>query len=1165
MIICCTIEEFLFEIIERKTLFEEIEFSDSKLYSELYYHIINKLNNRLDNVIYILLIGNLLFTGKGVRKDHSRAFEYFKKATYLNNSEAMWRLGLCYKYGLGCEKDLKMSFKLYNQSALKENPQGMWHLAHSYKYGVGCRKSYKKAFYWYEQSAKLGYSNAMNSLAICYEEGLGVKKTYEKAFYWYNCAAKLENKEAMFSLGYYYKNGLAIEIDLEKSFYWYEQSALAGYSDAMWQLGVYYEEGIGVEKNPKKAFEWYKNSALDNNDVGMWKLSLCYINGVGTNRNPEKALNWCERSAKKGNASAIWSLGVFYEDGYLQEQSFEKAFDYYHQASLLGNSSAMLALGRMYEEGKGCEKNSQSSIEWYLKSAKAGNTSALFKIAEYYYNNESYDVAIEYCEKAKKYNLSAYTILAECYEHGRKCEQNYEKAFKYYKLAAENGDIKAMRQLGNLYEQGKGCNQNYKLALNWYELSLSKGNEYAREDVERVKCLLEEQSKKSRLVFSSRKDVFISWNHYDKDIKDDICKNLEERKILTVWESDGNGVGDINENIKNAILSSRSYIVILTGNSISSKWVEKEISLILEKINSDKNYENVIRPIIIDRKMNPYAKKMQYFDVVKGINKLSENSPFRKLLDYCASFEDYEIGINYDHISSFLCEAISNSLKIEYKNRIIKKYESFSAALNTVVSSRDTKTGIIAATLEFESGYLNRYIYDKDNNQIKPQQLLSYNTPSLIYGEGGTGKSLYLKNFIRNEFKDNKYIFYLECRRIKNFDEEFIVNLKTYGFDSYLEGDLGKQVSLYSFKQIFNFKNETIVLIDALDEISLENRKKLIEQINIFYQQYKSKIIFTSRNKTDASIINSIFNIKTTRYELRGLELFDIEKLYETLSLQYQSKESSTLVFDPIKLKDIFFTKLLDISEDIKKNPLLISNLIFIYFATHKIPDTSFDIINESVLILINDLEEERSLDFEYNEYLKDEKINKILGYLALQRSYNNTNPAEVIIKEYLEENYENIDYSKIADEIYKYLRRRAIIVNENISHEIFKNYFASSYIFLEMYKKKSNIAKKKYFELTEEGREFLKSLCSDEFQKDDETWNNIAIDLLYKLDFEIFNLDPKKIMDNNHLSYNAFDTTLIKTLTEKGFNQTIISIIINILEKISFHYNEFIRQYIKK
>ena len=429
---------------------------------------------------------------------------------------------------------------------------------------------------------------------------------------------------------------------------------------------------------------------------------------------------------------------------------------------------------------------------------------------------------------------------------------------------------------------------------------------------------------------------------------------------------------------------------------------------------------------------------------------------------------------------------------------------------------------------------------------------------------------------MRNEFKENRYMFYLECKNIDDtsIEENFITILKQKAFDNHFTTEEANFVSISSFEELFKCNNQIIVLIDALDEISLEKRRKLIEKLYIFYQKYKNvKLIFTTRNKNDSSLIHSEFHISINIYELRGLELVEIEKLYDNLSSKYQEKETikanedddvnTNEEFNPVSYKETFFDKLKEISEDIKKNPLLISNLIFIYFATHKIPDTSFDIINESVLILINDLEEERNSSFDYMDYIANDNINKILGYLALQRSYNNENSAESIIKEYLEENYENIDHSKIADAIYKYLRRRAIIVNENISHEIFKNYFASTYLFNLIYKITKNAIQKKYYKFTEEGLDNLDMLCEECFSIDHETWNNIAIDLLYKLDFEIYYLDPKKDMNEKHLSYKVFNDTLNKTITDYGFNKIILAIIESLIDKNSFHYNEFIKKYI--
>ena len=61
--------------------------------------------------------------------------------------------------------------------------------------------------------------------------------------------------------------------------------------------------------------------------------------------------------------------------------------------------------------------------------------------------------------------------------------------------------------------------------------------------------------------------------------------------------------------------------------------------------------------------------KEETFDVIKGIHELDDNSPFKELLNYCSSFEDLEVGINFDKIANTIREAISNSLKIEYREK----------------------------------------------------------------------------------------------------------------------------------------------------------------------------------------------------------------------------------------------------------------------------------------------------------------------------------------------------------------------------------------------------------------------------------------------------------------------------------------------------------------
>ena len=43
-----------------------------------------------------------------------------------------------------------------------------------------------------------------------------------------------------------------------------------------------------------------------------------------------------------------------------------------------------------------------------------------------------------------------------------------------------------------------------------------------------------------------------------------------------------------------------------------------------------------------------------------------------------------------------------------------------------------------------------------------------------------------------------------------------------------------------SFEELFKTNNKIVVLIDALDEISLDKRTTLIEKLYIFYHKYKN-------------------------------------------------------------------------------------------------------------------------------------------------------------------------------------------------------------------------------------------------------------------------------------------------------------------------------------
>ena len=61
------------------------------------------------------------------------------------------------------------------------------------------------------------------------------------------------------------------------------------------------------------------------------------------------------------------------------------------------------------------------------------------------------------------------------YAYGKGVEQDYTTAVKWWKRAAQQGDVYAQYNLGQMYEEGKGVAQNYSEATKWYQHSAEQG------------------------------------------------------------------------------------------------------------------------------------------------------------------------------------------------------------------------------------------------------------------------------------------------------------------------------------------------------------------------------------------------------------------------------------------------------------------------------------------------------------------------------------------------------------------------------------------------------------------------------------------------------------------------------------------------------------------
>ena len=89
----------------------------------------------------------------------------------------------------------------------------------------------------------------------------------------------------------------------------------------------------------------------------------------------------------------------------------------------------------------------------------------------------------ELLKKANNNDISALNTIARYYAHGQGVQKDDEKAFYYYKKAAELGDARAQNSLGTFYLYGRGVEEDTDLAVQWYKKAAAQKNVMAQHNL----------------------------------------------------------------------------------------------------------------------------------------------------------------------------------------------------------------------------------------------------------------------------------------------------------------------------------------------------------------------------------------------------------------------------------------------------------------------------------------------------------------------------------------------------------------------------------------------------------------------------------------------------------------------------------------------------------
>ena len=346
---------------------------------------------------------------------NTHTVEELYRLAQQGNTEALTRLGICYKNGTGTAVDHSAAAQCFYSAANAGNAEAQYQLGICYEEGIGLEQDLSAAGYWFQEAARrfyeaaqVGNPQAQYGLANCYAEGRGVEKDEAAAVYWYQASAQQDYADAQYNLGYCFLFGIGVEANEIIALKWYSSAASHGDPQMQHNLGLIYKNGYGgVSKNYGKAAEWFFKAARQCYSESKVELAQIYF------RNPlaVKDISIAERlmteAAEEGNTRAQEYLVHYYFDQDAAKYDLKKACRWASECADSSDPTVAVVLGISFANGEVAETDDKQAFEW-LSKAK---------------------------DQEKKLNGEACYYLGKFYEEGNVTEKSLDDAEHFYKLA----------------------------------------------------------------------------------------------------------------------------------------------------------------------------------------------------------------------------------------------------------------------------------------------------------------------------------------------------------------------------------------------------------------------------------------------------------------------------------------------------------------------------------------------------------------------------------------------------------------------------------------------------------------------------------------------------------------------------------------------------------
>lgn len=300
------------------------------------------------------------------------AFTLVSQEAEKGHPQAMHVLGTFYDQGLGAPKNHTKALEWYLKASDANFPAAIYQVGLAYEIGRGIAANRETALTYFKKAADLKVTEASYKLAALSMAGVPPKPNDKMALEHLKTAGVTGGK-AQETLGTFYENGIGLAPNYTQAFNWYKKAADGGLVEAMFRLGTCYETGLGVPVDGKLALACFENAAKKNMANASYKLAGIHMAGALVKADLPKAMKYMHTAVNDGHAAAANELGVIYMQGLMgQAVDTDKALEMFTKSAYMGDTEAMKNIAVIYKSGLGRKAEPGKALQWYLIAQKAG-------------------------------------------------------------------------------------------------------------------------------------------------------------------------------------------------------------------------------------------------------------------------------------------------------------------------------------------------------------------------------------------------------------------------------------------------------------------------------------------------------------------------------------------------------------------------------------------------------------------------------------------------------------------------------------------------------------------------------------------------------------------------------------------------------------------------